>query len=176
MRRTSEPDQPTCKPSNPESATAEKALGLNQDITRRDFLNSALLASGGLLLHPLSPAELLAQQANQRAASDDDDWTGFGGVGDYASSNGNTRAVLEAGHRIRDKEFESLPTDAIETGEASASLSSPAPEAPAASVGEEPISSNSPDSANSAPTAFEPAPTVARTHDVTPSTPQESHV
>ena len=46
-----------------------------------------------------------------------DDWTGYGGVGDYANSNGNTTGVLEAGHQIRDGLFESLPASVIDTGE-----------------------------------------------------------
>ena len=117
LARTSDSDRPTGKRSNPESTAAEKALGLNQDITRRDFLNSTLLASGGLLLNPVPPAQLLAKQANQAPGPDADDWTGYGGVGDYANSNGNTTAVLAAGHRIRDGEFESLPANFIETGE-----------------------------------------------------------
>src|ERR1700750_1509112 len=71
-----------------------KLLGLDQEITRRDFLNSFLLRSGALLRKPLSPAQWLAQND----ASAPDDWTGYGGIGDYANSNGNTQAVLEAGH------------------------------------------------------------------------------
>ena len=115
--RGNNPQKSAGKRSNPESPRAEKALGLDQDITRRDFLNSTLLASGGLLLSPVSPAQLLGQQTNQPVPSDRDDWTGYGGVGDYASSNGNTNAVLEAGHRIRDGEFDGIPANAIETGE-----------------------------------------------------------
>ena len=103
--------------SNPESSRAEKALGLDQHITRRDFLNSTLLASGGLLLSSASPAQLVAKQDNQSSDSVGDDWTGYGGVGDYANSNGNTTSVFEAGHRIRDGEFESLPANFVETGE-----------------------------------------------------------
>lgn len=103
--------------SNAESSRAEKALGLDQDITRRDFLNSTLLASGGLLLSSASPAQLLAKQDNPSPASVGDDWTGYGGVGDYANSNGNTTSVFEAGHRIRDGEFDSLPANIAETGE-----------------------------------------------------------
>jgi len=98
------------------SRGGDGALGLDTDITRRDFLNSTLLASGALLLNPASPAQLLAQQASSSGPSSDD-WTGYGGVGDYADSNGNTTAVLEAGHRIRDGEFETLPTHLIDTGE-----------------------------------------------------------
>lgn len=103
--------------SKTESSHADKALGLNQDITRRDFLNSTILASGGMLLNPVSPAQLLAQKASRLPDSASDDWTGYGGIGDYANSNGNTTSVFEAGHRIRDGEFESFPANCAETGE-----------------------------------------------------------
>ena len=94
----------------------DKTLGHEQNITRRDFLNSTLLASGGALLSSMSPAQLLAQQ-NENKNSFADDWTGYGGVGDYANSNGNTTPVFEAGHRIRDGEFETAPSDFIDTGD-----------------------------------------------------------
>lgn len=41
---------------------AERALGMEQSITRRDFLGATLLASGGQLLEPLTPAHFLARQ------------------------------------------------------------------------------------------------------------------
>lgn len=85
----------------------DKSLGMGQQICRRDFLNSTLLASGSLLLESLTPRQLLAK----------DDWTGYGGVGDYSNSNGNTFDVMNAGHQIRNGVFESLPADAIDTGE-----------------------------------------------------------
>lgn len=77
-------------------------------ITRRDFLGSTLLASGSVLLGPLTPEELFARR---------DDFTGYGGVGEYSSSNGNTLAVLEAGHKIRDAVYNPLPKDILETRE-----------------------------------------------------------
>jgi len=86
---------------------SSKSLGMDQPICRRDFLNSTLLASGGVLLGSLSPAQLLAR----------DDWTGYGGVGDYSNSNGNTYDVMTAGHQIRDRAFDSIPAQAIDTGE-----------------------------------------------------------
>jgi spermidine dehydrogenase len=91
------------------SARADDPLGLNAPISRRDFLNGALLASGGLLLN-LSPLELLAQTQAE-------DFNGYGGVGDYSKSNGNPLEVLLAGHQIRDGRFNSLPADLIDTGE-----------------------------------------------------------
>ncbi len=77
-------------------------------ITRRDFLGSALLASGAALLDGMTPAELIAQA---------DDFTGYGGVGEYRFSNGNTWDVLTAGHTIRDRVYEPLPKDVIDTHE-----------------------------------------------------------
>jgi spermidine dehydrogenase len=92
------------------SAHDDKVLGMDRRISRRDFLNSSLLASGSLLMGPLTPAQLLAAETQ-------DDWTGYSGVGDYQGSNGNTRAVLDAGHLLRDHRFDDLPENVIDTGE-----------------------------------------------------------
>jgi len=94
---------------NPKSHTAgDAALGMSTPITRRDFLGSTLLASGAILLGPTTPAEILAAK---------DEFTGYGGVGEYASSNGNTLDVLQAGHSIRDRAYDPLPKEVIDTGE-----------------------------------------------------------
>ncbi len=85
----------------------DKSLGMDQAISRRDFLNSTLLASGGLLMRPLTPLHFLSE----------DDWTGYGGVGDYSRSNGNTYEIVQAGHKIRDGQFETLPSTAVDTNE-----------------------------------------------------------
>ena len=74
---------------------------------RRDFLNSTLLASGSVLLGAVTPASLLAES----------DWTGYAGIGDYASSNGNTYEVMTAGHAIRDRKYEGKPPEITDTGE-----------------------------------------------------------
>jgi spermidine dehydrogenase len=58
-------------------------------VTRRDYLNSTLLASGSVLLSGATPLDLLAKG----------DWDGYSGVGDYAGSNGNTCDVAADGHR-----------------------------------------------------------------------------
>jgi spermidine dehydrogenase len=77
-------------------------------MTRRDYLNSTLLASGSMLLGGATPMDLLAKE----------DWDGFGGVGDYAASNGNTFEVLSDAHRmIRDHAFDRAPAKVIDTGE-----------------------------------------------------------
>jgi spermidine dehydrogenase len=87
--------------------SGDDALGLNAPIDRRDLLNSTLLAAGGMLLGCISPFQLLAKE----------DWTGYGGVGDYARSNGNTYEVMTDGHKIRDRVYEGASADAIDTGE-----------------------------------------------------------
>jgi spermidine dehydrogenase len=106
---------------NAGTGSADRTLGMDRDITRRDFLNATLLASGGLLLNSASPAELLAEQKTEQKSSQeksaDDSWTGYGGVGDYANSNGNTQAVFEAGHQIRDGLFDGPAAGVVETGE-----------------------------------------------------------
>ncbi len=95
-------------PNSKRSVTGEKTLGMNAEITRRDFLGSTLLASGVVLLEGLSPSELLGAS---------DDWSGYGGVGEYSHSNGNTVEVLQAGHKMRDGAYDPLPADTVETGE-----------------------------------------------------------
>ena len=90
--------------------SGDHALGMNSAITRRDFLGSTLLASGALLLESHTPAQLLAMSAA-------DDWTGYGGVGEYSNSNGNTLSVLQAGHQLRGAAFDPLSAGVMDTGE-----------------------------------------------------------
>jgi spermidine dehydrogenase len=87
--------------------SGDGVLGMDAPIARRDFLNASLLATGSVLLTDVSPRDL----------EWDMDWDGYGGLGDYARSNGNTRVVVEAAHGIRDGKYGSLPVDAIDTGE-----------------------------------------------------------
>src|SRR5277367_2957210 len=84
----------------PEMAESEK-------ITRRDFLNGTLLASGAALLSSACPFQLMAA----------DDWNGESGIGDYADANGNTHQVMADGHTIRDGVFEKKPAPIEETNE-----------------------------------------------------------
>jgi spermidine dehydrogenase len=81
-------------------------LGLNETISRRDFLNGVLLTGAGLLLHNQAPT-----------ISPEDAFNGYGGIGDYAYSNGNTWEVLSAGHAMRDGAFEKHIASATDTGE-----------------------------------------------------------
>jgi len=86
-------------------APDDDRLGMNEPISRRDFVNGALLAGAGLLLSGNAPFE----------ASPADEWNGYGGVGDYRLSNGNTYDVMSAAHAMRDGAFDKSP--ATDTGE-----------------------------------------------------------
>lgn len=69
----------------------QRDLGLNTAITRRDFVNGALVGTG---------AALMGLPRTSEGATDT--FTGYGGVGDYAHANGNTWPVVQAGHKLRD--------------------------------------------------------------------------
>jgi len=79
---------------------SDDAPAPSPNITRKDFLNTTLLGVGAALLAKAAPAE--AMKVPELAPAPADPWTGPGGVGDYASSNGNTKAVMDAAHKIRD--------------------------------------------------------------------------
>src|SRR5450755_2736673 len=91
-------------------ATNDSTPGMDQATSRRDSINPTLLASGSALLGGLTPYQLMAQMGK-------DNWTGYGGVGDYAESHGNTFEVMTAGHQIRDHVFANPPREAEDTGE-----------------------------------------------------------
>lgn len=95
-------------PKRKSQKPGDKTLGMHAPITRRDFLGSTLLASGAALFDSLTPQEILTQN---------DEFTGYGGVGEYSASNGNTLTVLRAGHKIRDAVYNPLPKDVIDTDE-----------------------------------------------------------
>lgn len=80
---------------------------MNEPISRRDFVNGTLVAAAGLALRGRLP----------NVIGPGDDWTGYGGIGDYARSNGNTFEVVSVAHDMRDGKFESAVTAATETGE-----------------------------------------------------------
>lgn len=83
---------------------------LPANITRRDFVNCSLVGSGYALLSATAPASL-ASQAIADSRTPGTEWYGYGGVGDYRSSHGNTPAAVAAAHDIRDGRYASLPDD-----------------------------------------------------------------
>lgn len=86
--------------------------GINPKITRRDFLNTMLLGSGALLLEWPAPLKLLAQEQTQ-----DYTWEGYGGIGDYASSHGNTEGIVRILNELQRGEYKLNPGNVIDTGE-----------------------------------------------------------
>lgn len=74
-------------------------LRLLDNISRRDFINGTLVGFGAALLSPSLP---VIAKSKTNIGVFNDLWTGFGGVGDYANSNGNVASVREAAHLIRD--------------------------------------------------------------------------
>ena len=83
-------------------------LGMNEPISRRDFINGTLATGAGLWLGGGAP---------DLSFADADDWTGYGGVGDYAHSNGNTWDVMSVAHAMRDGRYERDIARATDTRE-----------------------------------------------------------
>src|SRR4030081_3358826 len=71
-------------------------------ISRRDFFNGVLVGSGAALLSAQAPAASKVMATDPYAPSGSP-WTGYGGVGDYRWSNGNSEAVRDAAHGIWDR-------------------------------------------------------------------------
>ena len=76
---------------------------LGSGITRRDFLSGASLGAGAALLGGVAPGIAQSQFSISRPSLEDN-WYGYGGVGDYRLSHGNTPEVVATAHRLRDKE------------------------------------------------------------------------
>ncbi|MGE3597201.1 MAG: FAD-binding protein [Dehalococcoidia bacterium] len=91
-------------------------------ITRRDFVNSALVGSGVALLNAHSPLDRAIAAASSKPYPPDGypgaDWYGFGGVGDYKGCHGNSPRVVADAHAIRHGEFDRADGGWKETGEA----------------------------------------------------------
>ena len=85
---------------------SDHLLGMDQKITRRDFLNGVLIGSGSVLLSLHAPVSLFAQKQP---------WDGYGGVSDYAKTHGNVKEVLHVAHKFIKSKHGKL--DAFETGE-----------------------------------------------------------
>ncbi|NIJ37388.1 spermidine dehydrogenase [Sphingopyxis panaciterrae] len=89
----------------------DESLGITCPITRRDFVNGALAASGVFALAGCGSSGGTGGSVNGPSGSA---WTGFGGVGDYQWSNGNTEAVVHAAHGIRDGLYDTASAGAVD--------------------------------------------------------------
>ncbi|HKH92139.1 MAG TPA: FAD/NAD(P)-binding protein [Gemmatimonadaceae bacterium] len=88
-------------------AAGNERLGMNEPISRRDFINGTLAAGAGVWLSGRMPDMETAADA----------WTGYGGVGEYSRSNGNTYDVMSVAHAMRDGQFERAAARATDTRE-----------------------------------------------------------
>ena len=92
-------------------------------ITRRDFVNSTLVGAGASLLAARAPGATGDWSVSSRPAPPiaalGDDWYGNGGVGDYATSHGNTPELVAQAHEIRHRRLaqDSQTIDTKDTGE-----------------------------------------------------------
>ena len=73
-------------------------------VTRRDFVNGMAAGAGAVLAAGASSVRGQTPSAAPIAALGAD-WYGYGGVGPYRHSHGNTPEVVEAAHRILDRQF-----------------------------------------------------------------------
>lgn len=90
-----------------------KVLGVDEPITRRDFLDGALLASGSVL----AASALAPLAAAQQSQTPVPGWSGYGGEGDYRGSAGNTEEVIGNAHAVRDGMYNAAPANVTETNE-----------------------------------------------------------
>lgn len=93
-------------------------LGGTRNITRRDYLGGMAAGAGAVLLSGLVPRALAGDRAPGLALPKIDAgaaarFNGPGGVGDYASSNGNTWDVISRAHMLRDGEFSDFDFDSV---------------------------------------------------------------
>lgn len=79
-------------------------FGFSAHITRRDFLNGVAFGFGAALTVGATSgcAEPMPDAAGLAL---DSDWYGYGGVGSYRDSHGNTPEVVSVAHRLRDGAF-----------------------------------------------------------------------
>ncbi len=95
-------------------------LKLRSNITQRDFIGGTLAAVGGgmLILNvPFLQSCATPEGPYKRIGVFNDPWKGFGGVGDYAISNGNVASTRDAAHLVRDGFTKGLMGKTEDTGE-----------------------------------------------------------
>ena len=83
----------------------KKSSHFAHGITRRDFLNGTSIGMGGMLLGSTLPSAPSFASADSSRSSVDPGWYGYGGVGDYSLSHGNTPEAVTSAHQLRDREL-----------------------------------------------------------------------
>jgi len=81
----------------------KKKLGMDRDITRRDFLNASAVGVGAGLLTAAAPGQVMGAPAPRWSRPEvGTTWYGPGCIGDYRDSHGHTPDVMTKAHAIRD--------------------------------------------------------------------------
>ena len=96
---------------------SDQILGLNEPISRRDFLDGMLMTSRPWRLAPLVHLVSRRNRPGANPGAPVAGWSGYSGEGDYKGSAGNTEAVLQNAHGVRDGKFDKNPSDLPETSE-----------------------------------------------------------
>ena len=108
------------EPTGGDTPSTTVPADANPSVTRRDFIGGSLVGSGAALLAMAAPATRTAhaQTSPSKMTGLGPDWTGPGGIGDYARSNGNTHEVVNAAHGgVRNEQWDAMLRAARDTGE-----------------------------------------------------------
>ena len=106
----------------------DRLIGMDQPITRRDFMGSTLVGAGAGLLAMNAPfasgmardaidGREIPQSIGAPLTGLGPDWTGPGGIGDFAGKNGNTHQVVNDAHALRNGALREGAGGARDTGE-----------------------------------------------------------
>lgn len=114
-------DTPQDETANRSDVVSVSAEGMD----RRSFLSTAAMITAGAAVAATSSTGIFGATVAQAGESNptgmvglSPDWSGSGGVGDYAKSNGNTFEVVNTGHgMVRNREFPKALASATDTGE-----------------------------------------------------------
>ncbi len=108
------------EPTGGDTPSTTVPADVDAGVTRRDFIGGSLVGSGAALLAMAAPATRTAnaQTSPSKMTGLGPDWTGPGGIGDYARSNGNTHEVVNAAHGgVRNQQWDAMLRAARDTGE-----------------------------------------------------------
>ena len=89
-------------------------MAAEDSITRRDFVGGVLVGAGSALLTVPAHGDRHSEEISGLLPSD---WDGYGGIGDYAGSHGNTPEVVSAAHGVRDGRYQKPAAHWRDTGE-----------------------------------------------------------
>ena len=99
------------------SSKLDRELGIDREITRRDFIYGSSLLVGGALAGCNPTGDSAPAASQDYGFTVGNDWYGPGGFGDYAESHGNTPELMRTAHDIRAGRFNASSASAADSGE-----------------------------------------------------------